>query len=581
MRVLGSITNRIFLASALLAMLSIAAAVYFVSARLTTQTEAELQSDLTEAATLVNDQRQTQFENVARTARLIADLPKFKAVVELGDRPTAEPIAADYRMQAGADLLLVNGRRGEQLALVGETVSRPIAEVPEDATAAVFAKLTPAFWLHPRGVLEVVSVPVTLGLERPEVLGLLTIGTLLDNRRAAQFKTLTGADIAFAMGGVVRASTLGPDSHAALAALLHTPGPTHVVIGSEEYVAMTQPLGAGLGAEAPSAIIMRSRSERLRTLGTIQAALAGIALIATLLAIVVSYGVARTITRPLASITDHMRQIAATGDLTRKLPTKNRAGWDDDDAHMLATTFNMLTDSVVRFQRDATQRERLSSLGRLSTVIAHEVRNPLMIIKGALRTLAKDGASVADVRDAAKDIDEEIDRLNSLVNDVLDVARPIRFDPTPTDINAVCRAAVQAAAAGDGTGVVQLELAPALPDLTTDGERLRTVLINLITNAHHAVEGRPHPGITLLTQPAGDRRVAITIRDTGKGITDDDLPRIFDPYFTTRRAGTGLGLAIAKNIVEAMGGAIGVTTRAGAGTDFRIELGDAPARSEG
>ena len=81
--------------------------------------------------------------------------------------------------------------------------------------------------------------------------------------------------------------------------------------------------------------------------------------------------------------------------------------------------------------------------------------------------------------------------------------------------------------------------------------------------------GGPTRAITLITQPAGDRRVAITIRDNGKGITDDDLPRIFDPYFTTRRAGTGLGLAIAKNIVEAMGGAIGVTTRAGMGTDFR------------
>ena len=98
---------------------------------------------------------------------------------------------------------------------------------------------------------------------------------------------------------------------------------------------------------------MRSRSERMRTLGAIQAALAGIALGATLLAIVVSYGVARTITRPLASITDHMRHIAATGDLTRKIPTKRQGGWDDDDAHMLATTFNTLTDSIVRFQREA------------------------------------------------------------------------------------------------------------------------------------------------------------------------------------------------------------------------------------
>jgi signal transduction histidine kinase len=127
---------------------------------------------------------------------------------------------------------------------------------------------------------------------------------------------------------------------------------------------------------------------------------------------------------------------------------------------------------------------------------------------------------------------------------------------------------------------VTLDLAPVLPELVTDGEHLRTVLVNLLTNAQHAVEATPGAAVTLLTTALGDRRVAITIRDTGKGIAEDDLPRIFDPYFTTRRAGTGLGLAIAKNIVEGLGGAIGVVTRHGAGTDFRVELGDAPARAE-
>jgi two-component system, NtrC family, sensor histidine kinase HydH len=247
---------------------------------------------------------------------------------------------------------------------------------------------------------------------------------------------------------------------------------------------------------------------------------------------------------------------------------------------VLATTFNALTDSIVRFQREAAQRERLSSLGRLSTVIAHEVRNPLMIIKGALRTMDKNGATPADVRDAAKDIDEEIDRLNSLVNDVLDVARPIRFDPAPADINTVCRDAVNAAAAARDNAPVAMQLAPSLPELVTDSERLRTVLINLLTNADHAIDGRPAGGVTLITQAIGERRIAITIRDTGKGIAEDDLPRIFDPYFTTRRAGTGLGLAIAKNIVEGLGGSINVATRPGAGTDFRIDLGDAPARAD-
>jgi signal transduction histidine kinase len=582
MRVLGSITNRIFLASALLAMLSIGAAVFFVSARMTQQTEIELQRDLIEAATLVDEQRRTQFENIARTARLIADLPKFKSAIDTQHPPTIEPIAKDYREQAGADLLIVSGRHGETLARAGDHAA--IIEPTPDLKAAMDGVVSPAFWPHVRGVLEIVSVPVFVGLESPDVLGVLSIGYLLDEVRASQFKALTGADIAFAMDGTVRASTLGPGAASALATVLTSTRPARLVIDGVEYVAQTQPLGAKTGARDPVAITLRSRSERMRTLGSIQAALGGIALGATLLAIVVSYLVARTITRPLATITDHMTQVATTGDLTRKIATKRRGGWDDDDAHMLATTFNTLTDSIARFQREAGQRERLSSLGRLSTVIAHEVRNPLMIIKGALRTLDRNGTSAADIRDAAKDIDEEIERLNSLVNDVLDVARPIRFDPAPTDVNAVCRDAAAAASAGNGHAPIALDLAPALPDLIIDSERLRTVLVNLLTNAQHATEppkdaapaARPASAVRLITQRLGDRRVGITIRDNGPGIAEDVLPRIFDPYFTTRRAGTGLGLAIAKNIVEGMGGAIGVTTKPGDGTDFRVELGDAP-----
>ena len=106
-----------------------------------------------------------------------------------------------------------------------------------------------------------------------------------------------------------------------------------------------------------------------------------------------------------------------------------------------------------------------------------------------------------------------------------------------------------------------MSLAPSLPELVTDSERLRTVLVNLLTNADHAIEGRPSAAVTLITQHTGDRRVCVTIRDTGKGIAEDDLSRIFDPYFTTRRAGTGLGLAIAKNIVEGLGGSISVATQ--------------------
>ena len=131
-----------------------------------------------------------------------------------------------------------------------------------------------------------------------------------------------------------------------------------------------------------------------------------------MLATLLSFAVARTIARPLAAITDVMREVAATGDLTRKIALPPRHRWDDEDARLLATTFNTLTDSVARFQREMSQKERLSSLGRLSTVIAHEIRNPLMIIKASLHALRQRDADAAAMREAVADIDDEVVRLN-------------------------------------------------------------------------------------------------------------------------------------------------------------------------
>ena len=123
-----------------------------------------------------------------------------------------------------------------------------------------------------------------------------------------------------------------------------------------------------------------------------------------------------------------MREMAGSGDLTRRIPVSPEGRWQDEDARLLATTFNAMTDSIARFQREANQRERLSSLGRLSTVIAHEIRNPLMIIKTSLRALRRDDAGQEQVQRAARDIDEEVTRLNRIVTEVLDFARPIKFD---------------------------------------------------------------------------------------------------------------------------------------------------------
>lgn len=557
---LSSLTNRIFLASTLLSIVSIGFAVYFVSSQLRTEAEDDLQRDLREAANLVEQQHAALLDTFTHTARLIADLPKLKAAIDSADPPTVAPIALDYQQQVGSDLFRVTDRRGRVLAEIAGSKA---------------------------GVLQLVSVPVSIGLETPDVLGMLTVGYLLDDDRAAAFKASTGADIAFAVDGQVRASTFPEPDRSALVAMLGAGALPRVMIGDTEYTALVKSLptpksASAAATPAPTVIVLRSRAERMRTLSAIEAGLGIVAFVTVLLAIAIGYGVARTVTRPLARITDHMRQIAATGDLTRKLDLDRRDSWQDEDTRVLARTFNTLTDSIARFQREAAQRERLSSLGRMSTVIAHEIRNPLMIIKGSLRQVTREGATRDDVRDAAVDIDGEIERLNRVVNEVLDFARPIRFDRAPTDVNAVCRAAVSAVAAAEAEPPVEAELDPAAPTLNTDAERLRTALVNLLTNARQAVLARngttvpPRTPVRLSTARLSDHRIALHIADAGVGISADNLSRVFDPYFTTRRAGTGLGLPIAKNIIDGLGGTITVASTPGAGTNIRIELGDAP-----
>ncbi|MEO5740575.1 MAG: ATP-binding protein [Vicinamibacterales bacterium] len=588
MTILGSLTNRIFLASAALAVVSIAAAVYFVSLTTTREAEAELQRGLIEAGALVDEQCATLVRTLTVMARLVANDPRLKAAVDTRDPPTVEPLARAYQQQINAALMVLTDRDGRVLAQTGDldVAATSIGALPE-IQHALAGREAGGFWPRADGVLQVMAVPIAIYQDRPDIMGALIVGFRLDNDLAAQFKRATESDIAFAVNGHIRASTLPAGDRPQLLSLLTSGGVQTVSLADGEYVALKRPLtlaaDSGTGSTAPSVLLLRSRTERLRFLAAIHTGLGVVAMIAVLAATILSYAVARTITRPLATITDVMREMSATGDLTRKIALSRAASWEDEDAKLLAGTFNTLTDSIARFQREAAQRERLSALGRLSTVIAHEIRNPLMIIKASLRTLASDRVSRDETKQALTDVDEEVVRLNRVVNDVLDFARPIRFDYAPADVNALCADVEQATRAGHQDMQVTISPDPALETVVTDAERLRTALVNILSNARHAVAARSSsappaaaPDIEIATHGApGFFR--ITIRDRGVGVKPEDLSRVFDPYFTTKRTGSGLGLAIAKNIVDGLGGTVVLDSRPGGGTEIRIDL---PVRPE-
>jgi signal transduction histidine kinase len=601
-RILSSLTNRIFLAGALLVVVATGVTAVFVNARVTAQAEWDLQRELVESGAVVGRQGEALVENFSVLARLIADLPKLKAAVATGDPPTVQPLAAEYQqMLSGSSLVVVTGGDARVLALAGPlSIDRETASALPSIRAALGGARSSSFRPHPRGLLQVLSVPITVGGAPASIAGSLSVGFLLDGSVASDFKQLTGSDIAFGLGGRVRASTLPPESWVAVDRARQPGQVPRVSSGDADYVLLSRPFmqssGAGAGgvaagaAESPFVVVLRSRTERLRFLGPIQTAIGATAVLTMLLATVLSYAVARTVTRPLGAITRVMRDVARTGDLTRKIPVQP-GSWDDEDARLLASTFNTLTDSIARFEKEAAQRERLSSLGRLSSVVAHEIRNPLMIIKSAARTLRQPEANADAREEAVQDIDQEVVRLNRIVSEVLDYAKPITFTWQDVDPNAMCREAAQAVQAAGAGVTIGAGLAPGLSAIRTDPERLRTVLVNVLQNAAQAVRserstegvaaGSAPASIEIRTAPRAEGGVIVVVHDEGPGIDPAAAARLFEPFFTTRRGGTGLGLAIARNIVDGLGGTITISAGTPSGTDVRLTLPAAPEREAG
>jgi signal transduction histidine kinase len=574
-----TLKTRIFLSSALVAVLAVAFAVQFVTARVAGQAEAELRRGLEEAATQVEQRHLARLETLTLMARMVADLPKLKAAVETNDPPTVQPLASEYKARLKADLLMVTTPEGGVLAALG-----PNAELLAGSAAvraALAGEEATSFHAGRNGGLHVATVPITIGATEPELLGTLSVGFAVDDALAAQFKRFTSCEVALAAEGRILASTLAREQDGALSALLDEDGVGSLWVGENEFITARRALGEAAGGSAPVAIVLRSRTERLLFLRTFRTGLLLAGLVAILVAVLLSYAVAGTVTRPLSAIAAAMREMTATGDLTRKIPPGGP--WEDEDARVLASSFNTLTDSIARFQREAAVRERLSALGRLSTVIAHEVRNPLMIIKAAARPLRRGGRSPEEIQEAAADIDQEVARLDRIVGDVLDFARPVTVDSAPTDLNALCREAAAAAMAGEGAPSCQLDLDPRVGTVLTDGERLRAALVNILSNAREAVAGEggraaaasssgPRAPDVELTTRLRDGRVAIVVEDRGPGFEASDLTHVFEPYFTTKRTGTGLGLAIAKNIVDSLGGTITAQPASPSGARLQIDL---------
>ncbi|MCL2669269.1 MAG: ATP-binding protein [Syntrophaceae bacterium] len=232
---------------------------------------------------------------------------------------------------------------------------------------------------------------------------------------------------------------------------------------------------------------------------------------------------------------------------------------------------------VRRLNQEIARSRRMASLGSLAAGVAHEIRNPLSSIKGFAAYFRERHGDIPEEREAAEVMIREVDRLNRVISQLLEFARPLTMKCKPTPLAALIRLSlhmVEVQAKEKGIAITTA-LSPQVTEIPLDGDRFSQVLLNLYLNAIAAMEKGGTLWVSLV--PGEEGQVLITVTDQGNGIAKEDLPLVFDPYFTTKPSGTGLGLPIVQKIVEAHGGEVWLETEAGKGTKVIIRLPGQPA----
>ncbi len=259
-----------------------------------------------------------------------------------------------------------------------------------------------------------------------------------------------------------------------------------------------------------------------------------------------------------------------TGILLNHFATENRS--QTGRYRKLAGDLSSANRSLGEAQSQIRRSDRLAALGQLSAGLAHELRNPLGVIRGSAELLARNVSPDNQVaREMAALIAREVDRSNALVTRFLEFARPTSLHRTTNDLHAVIQRAIALVLRDSKSRPLRVEtdFSPGVPPFVFDAQLLEQVFFNLMLNGAQAM---PEGGAIRVATRLLDGTIETAVTDMGTGIPEENLESIFNPFFTTKPDGVGLGLAIVSKIVDDHGGKISVWSRPGQGTTFRVCL---------
>jgi signal transduction histidine kinase len=290
----------------------------------------------------------------------------------------------------------------------------------------------------------------------------------------------------------------------------------------------------------------------------------------------------KQIDRPLAEMIKFLKNVES-GNLKARI----KQNWQTDEFRQLSISLNNMTQELERnlekiqelYYQQLQRADRLASVGELASSIAHEIKNPLAGISGAIQILSKEFSKGEREKEIFDEILKQINRVNKTIGDLLSFSKPSPLVIGVSNINKVIKDTLILVEqqAKQNNVLTELNLDPDIPNTEFDEKKIQQALLNLMLNAVQAMPDGGKMSVLSKAYFLNTRDyLLIQVKDTGPGIPQEYLSKIFDPFFTTKPNGTGLGLAIVKRIINEHAGKISVESAPAKGTTFTIELPVAP-----
>jgi signal transduction histidine kinase len=509
---------------------------------------------------------------LAKTSLMLSELPQVRSAFGTGDQATISDTAGElWRKVSEANaIFLVFSPFGQYVTSVGGDAEPALARNKDifKAASAKFPRQSKGFFLQDGELYNISVTPVYVDSSTGvRLANVLIAGYRIDALVAQELKDATGSEFLFLQsGGPPVASTLNPRATHAVVQNLAAAKPSELVSdGLSKYARFETPLTDIAGRKVGALYILRCFDGSQRQIDSLYSTIFLLWILAVSAGLGMTYFLARRIVQPVQEL-DRAAAEVARQNYAIEVEVKS-----EDELGRLARTFNTMCASIRHAREDLIRQERISTIGRLSGSIVHDLRNPLAAIYGGAEMMVDADLPPAHMKRLAANIYRASRRIQELLQDLLNVSRGKTGAPELCRLREVASAACDSLAAAADTQSVTITLAiPPEIEVPLDRSRMERAFVNLVGNS---LEAMPQGGQVRISATFENGSALIQVEDTGPGIAPEIRANLFQPFVTAgKRNGLGLGLALTRQTVLEQGGDMWVESEPGRGARFFLRL---------